>query len=81
LDGLQMALAGHLLSTYSAVRWQPAERAPTVDPKRLQRVFDFIEARIAAEISLHDLAAEACLSPFHFARMFRKATGLTPHRY
>ncbi|MBY5542658.1 helix-turn-helix transcriptional regulator [Rhizobium leguminosarum] len=81
LDGIQMALVAHLLGTYSSGRWQPAARAPTVNPKRLQRVFDFIEARIAAEISLDDLAAEACLSPFHFARMFRKASGLTPHRY
>ena len=28
-----------------------------------------------------DLAAEACLSPFHFSRLFRDATGLSPHRY
>ena len=81
LDGLQLTLAAHLLGTYSSGRWQPAARAPTIDPKRLQRVFDFIEARIAAEISLDDLAAEACLSPFHFARMFRRATGMAPHRY
>ncbi len=81
LDGIQLALAAHLLGTYSSARWRPAERALTIGPKRLQRVLDFIEARIAAVISLDDLAAEACLSPFHFARRFRQATGLTPHRY
>lgn len=81
LDGIQTALAAHLIGTYSSARWRAPSRAPTIDPKRLQRVFDFIEARIAADISLNDLAAEACLSPFHFARMFRKATGFSPHRY
>jgi AraC family transcriptional regulator len=81
LDGIQVALAAHLLGTYSSARWRPPARAPTIDPKRLKRVLDFIEARIAAEISLDDLAAEACLSPFHFSRMFRAATGLSPHRY
>jgi AraC family transcriptional regulator len=81
LDGIQLALAAHLLGAYSSARWQPPRRTPTIDPKRLQRVLDFIESRIAAEISLDDLAAEACLSPFHFSRVFRAATGMSPHRY
>jgi AraC family transcriptional regulator len=81
LDGIQQALAAHLLGTYSSARWRPPTRTPAIDPKRLRRVLDFIEARIAAEISLEDLAAEACLSPFHFSRTFRAATGFTPHRY
>jgi AraC family transcriptional regulator len=81
LDGLQLALAAHLLGTYTAAKWQNRARTPAIDPKRLRRVLDFIEARIDAEISLEDLAAEACLSPFHFSRMFRVAMGLPPHRY
>jgi len=81
LDGVQLALAEHLIGTYSSACWRPPTRTPTIDPKRLKRVLDFIEARIAADISLDDLAAEASLSPFHFSRMFRAATGLAPHRY
>lgn len=81
VDGMRTALAGHLLGKYTADRWQPAARVPSLDHKRLQRVLDFIEARLSSEISLDDLAAEACLSPFHFARLFRISTGLTPHRY
>jgi AraC family transcriptional regulator len=52
-----------------------------MDGRRLGRVLDLIEARLGSEISLDELAAEACLSPFHFARRFREATGKTPHRY
>ncbi len=81
VDGMQTALAAHLLGTYSLDRWQPVARAPALDPRRLQRVLDFVEARLAADISLDDLAAEACLSPFHFARLFREAMGMAPHRY
>lgn len=33
------------------------------------------------DISLDDLAAEACLSPFHFSRLFSEATGRSPYRY
>ncbi|MBY8821942.1 helix-turn-helix domain-containing protein [Sphingomonas colocasiae] len=81
IDGMQVALAGHLIGNYTVDRWQPAARAPSLDQKRLKRVLDFIEARIAEDVTLDDLAAEACLSPFHFSRLFRDATGLTPHRY
>lgn len=80
-DGMRTALAGHLLGKYTTDRWQPAARAPTLDHKRLKRVLDYIEANLVSDISLDDLAAEACLSAFHFSRLFKLATGLTPHRY
>ncbi len=80
-DGLRTALAAHLVGNYSVNRLRLPTRAPSMDATRLRRVLDFIEARLADDISLDDLAAEACLSPFHFSRVFREATGLSPHRY
>jgi AraC family transcriptional regulator len=44
-------------------------------------VLAFIDANLGRELSLEELAREACLSPFHFARSFKAATGLPPHRY
>ena len=81
VEGIQVALAAHLLGHYTIDRWRPAEKAPSLDPRRLQRVLDFIEASLAVDIRLEELAAQACLSPFHFSRLFREATGLSPHRY
>jgi len=81
VDGMQVALAAHLLGKYAIDRWHPPARTPSLDPCRLKRVLDYIEVRLGADIRLQDLAAEACLSPFHFARLFRDATGLSPHRY
>lgn len=83
VDGMRAALAAHLVSHYAADYWRPTRDQPSasLDPKRLKRVLDLIECRLASELTLEDLAAEACLSPFHFSRLFRRATGLTPHRY
>lgn len=80
-DGMRTALAAHLIGNYTVDRLRPSTRAPSLDAMRLKRVLEFVEARLTDDISLDDLAAEACLSPFHFLRQFRNATGLSPHRY
>jgi len=79
-DGLRTTLAAHLVRNYSVESVQPT-RAPSLDGKRLQRVLEFIEARLGEEITLEELAREACLSQFHFSRLFHQTTGLPPHRF
>lgn len=48
---------------------------------RIQKALDQIEARLAEELSVEELAALVCLSPRHFQRLFRTVTGLTPNHY
>ena len=48
---------------------------------RLRAVVAYIEEHLGAAPSLAELAAVARLSPYHFARQFRAATGLPPHQY
>ncbi len=81
VDGMRSVLAWHLLSKYSLDRWQAAIPQPSLPYAKLKRVVDLIEARFAETITLHDMAAEAGLSDFHFSRLFHQATGLSPHRY
>ena len=40
-----------------------------------------MRSRLAESISLEELAKAAGLSPFHFARLFKAATGHPPHDY
>jgi len=80
-DAARTALAAHLIGHYTVDRWRPAAKAPTLEPRRLKRVLDFIEARLGEDLPLEDLASQACLSPFHFSRLFTDATGLSPHRF
>ena len=46
-----------------------------------RRVVDWIEAHLHAHFTLSDLAAQAALSEFHFARMFRVSFGVTVHAW
>ena len=59
----------------------PLRTRHRLDDARLARVIAFMDAHIEREISIDDLAAVACLSPFHFIRMFRNRTGVPPHRF
>lgn len=52
-----------------------------LDPQRLRRVMEFIDTNLGRDLTIEALANEACLSPFHFARAFKAATGMAPHSY
>jgi AraC family transcriptional regulator len=44
-------------------------------------VVDYIQAHLGSDLSIGSVARVACLSPFHFARAFKAATGQSPHQY
>lgn len=48
---------------------------------RLCRSRDFLAASINQPVRLDDAASVACLSPFHYHRMFARAFGETPHEF
>jgi len=52
-----------------------------LDARRLLRVVEAVDAGLEKNLSLVYLASVACLSPFHFARAFKTAMGVSPHRY
>lgn len=48
---------------------------------QLGEVRDFVDAQLADDISVADLAALTGLSLFHFARKFKTTIGVAPYRY
>ena len=52
-----------------------------LSPRAMRRVREYVDAHLAEAVSLHDLAAVAELSTFHFARAFRQTTGQPPATY
>lgn len=49
--------------------------------RRLTRARDFLHDHATTPLTIETMAAEACLSPFHFMRTFKRAFGASPHRY
>jgi AraC family transcriptional regulator len=96
-DELRAAEAGHelivaalieqiliqLLRRYASIRRTEElelSRAGLID-RRIRRAVELMHSHLAEELPLEELAAAAYLSPFHFARLFKKLTGLPPHAY
>lgn len=80
MDSGVMAILALLLGRSRDPR-PTATTRPHLAPGRLQRVLEYVEEHLADDISLADLAAVACLSPFHFARIFKASVGVSPLRH
>lgn len=71
--------------------WEPHWPADPMPPQEqaakglahaaLDRTFRSIHARLGEKITLQQLADAACMSRFHFARLFRCSTGFSPMEY
>src|SRR5467141_4040764 len=81
LDSIEQAMAIALVGG-QAVRQRPFQISRGgLGPARLRRITDLVHARLEDELRLDELAQSVGLSTAHFARMFRKSTGETPHQF
>ena len=74
---MSRALAAQLVRSFSSA--PPA--TATIADRRLKRVVAYIEDNIAEDLSLNAMAAVAAMSPYHFARAFKAATGASPLQF
>jgi AraC-like DNA-binding protein len=73
----------HILRNYSQPRLSDQlelSRVGLVD-RRIRRSVELMHTQLDQDLTLKALAAASYLSPFHFARLFKKLTGSTPHNY
>src|SRR5437588_12357375 len=48
---------------------------------RLRRVTQYIQDNLHRKLRLVELSAHVHMSPYHFARLFKRSTGTPPHRF
>jgi AraC family transcriptional regulator len=80
-ESLANVLAVHLIRQVLAPR--RLERGPdgALSRGRLRAVIEYIEEHLHTSPTLEQMAAVVRLSPYHFARQFKAATGLPPYQY
>jgi AraC family transcriptional regulator len=81
LDSLANVLAVQLLRHHGTTLAQLPRYEGGLPTYQLNQVLDYIDAGLAKEIKLSDLAGLLGMSPFHFGRMFKQSIGISPHQY
>ena len=81
LDAVALAFHAHAMHAYGGVPNGRGRICAGLAPWQLKRACDVIEARLADDPSISDLASECKVSASHFARAFRQASGMPPHRW
>ena len=74
-------LAIHIAEKYTNVGSQKFEYRGGLPVVRLRKVEDYVRAHLTEDISIEKLAELAELSSFHFCRVFKQTTGMTPLRF
>ena len=81
VDSVEQAMAVALVNGH-AVRHRPVQLyRGGLGSARLRRIKEFVHAKMEDDLSLDEMAQSVGLSTAHFARMFRKSTGETPHQF
>lgn len=79
---MSCALAAHMLRSYNVFAMPALPATPgALDKTELHRIAEFVEDNIDRPIGLSELAQLVGISRFHFSRIFKLSTGLTPTRY
>ncbi len=83
-ESLANVLALHLLRHHSSLgrrSRRKAERGDGFSKRALGLAIDYINDNLSRKVTLTEIAGAAHVSPYHFARLFKTATGLSPHQY
>ncbi|MEO8158236.1 MAG: AraC family transcriptional regulator [Betaproteobacteria bacterium] len=80
-ESLANLLAVHLLRNYTEHPELVAAEKVSVAPRSVIQAMQYIHENYPGEVSLAAIAGAAHLSPYHLTRVFKKATGVSPHQY
>lgn len=81
VSAMAQAIAVHIARHYAETVDESRRGTPSLPAYKLKRVTELMAQHIAGDLNLEQLAAQVGLSKFHFDRLFKRATGLSPSRY
>jgi AraC family transcriptional regulator len=80
-DSLITALSAHLLRQYCTVEQVLKHYEGGLSQYKLKQSIDYIQAHLAEDISLDDIAAQVGMSRYYFCQLFKRSTGMSPYQY
>jgi AraC family transcriptional regulator len=80
-DLVAAGFASMLLRRHATDKIAFVDRKGGLPMPRLRHAMEYISANVEDDLRLEEIANQVNLSPFHFAREFRSATGQTPYQY
>jgi AraC family transcriptional regulator len=81
IESLANVLAVHLIRHTMGARRLPTSADDVLPRRKLRTVIEYIMENLEGSPTLEQIAAVVHISPYHFARQFKVATGLPPHQY
>src|SRR3989442_858009 len=81
VQGIAQAIAIHLARNYALTIEESHSGSPSLPGYKLRQITDWMSEHVAEDVNLDRLAAQGGLSKFHFHRLFKSATGISPSLY
>ena len=81
VESLATILSVQLIRHIRGPHRLPASVAGVLPRRKLRTLIEYIMENLGANLTLEQMAAVVSLSPYHFVRQFKAATGLPPHQY
>ena len=78
---LATQLGIHLLRNYCAFPTKLKQYSGGLSKQKLQKAIDYIQSHLEEKVKLDDLAQLTNTSSYHFCRLFKRSTGITPYQY
>jgi AraC family transcriptional regulator len=80
-DHISLALGTHIAHAYGGMRSVAAPSRGGLATWQERRAKELMSANLQRDVSIADVATECSLSAGHFARAFRRSTGLSPYQW
>lgn len=81
LDQVSLAIATHLLHRYGGGGEALCAGLPPLSHRLEMRAKEFLDANLARDVSVTEVAESCSMSRGYFIRAFRETTGVTPYRW
>lgn len=81
VEALVDMLTIHILRNYCNFSAKLEKRSGGLSASKLKLVTDYINDYLANPLKVEEVASLLEISHFHFSRLFKQSTGMTPHRY